>query len=384
MVDNYTFDIAWRHIIGLNFQNEDKEDIETFRKAVSDYTTGLFALTAILNFPGKMLLRRFLKPYRARDYLVSKISKRIDELKQHGPDNSTLSGMVFADSDDDNQKLSKQDIIENVLILLVAGTETTSSTLTSAIFMIGLHNNNKDKDNNQNNVWSKLVQEQQMLCAKFGQHTITKDILSEENAPYLNAVIKETLRIVPVSGTNTREAKVGMELPDNNDDKSSSSSSSTGIPKGAKVFPNIRLTHELDPVFHQNTNNNDDNLHNNKSHMDPITGFKPERWLLSIQDEGEGKGGGGGNMLSSEDFIPFGFGPRRCLGANLAMAEMQVFLALLARNVIDFELLGVGSSTSNNKNKKNDDPIIIEWNPQSIIPKPVDGVPIKATTIVAK
>jgi cytochrome P450 len=52
---------------------------------------------------------------------------------------------------------------------------------------------------------------------------------------------------------------------------------------------------------------------------------------------------------------------RYCLGANLALLEIKVFLALMARKV-DFELLSDR----------------VEWNPATMIPKAADGVMIRA------
>ena len=68
--------------------------------------------------------------------------------------------------------------------------------------------------------------------------------------------------------------------------------------------------------------------------------------------------------------MAFGYGPRYCLGSNLAMAEMKTFLAVLARK-IDFELV---NSTED-----------IEWQKFSIMPKPKDGTLVsvkKMSTII--
>ena len=316
--ESFTLDIAWRQIIGLNLQ-EDEEEIQRFQKAVERYVSGVFSISAYLNLPG-MTLRA---PYRARKYLVSKIEEKIAYLEKNGPDGSTLSAMVFSSDEDSNsnKKLSHDDIIENALILLVAGTETTASTLTSAVFFLGLHPH----------IFEKLVQEQRELISTHGSTKITKKFL--DDCTYLEAVIKETMRIVPLSGVNLRSAEEAVIL----DGKQ--------IPKGANVFCNIRLTHELDPKIPSSTS------------MNPLVDFIPERWL-----DAETKPG--------EDFMPFGTGSRRCIGASLAMAEMRVFLSILARRIDRFELLGDGSAEHNT----------IRWKPASIIPKPLDGVPISATS----
>ena len=91
--------------------------------------------------------------------------------------------------------------------------------------------------------------------------------------------------------------------------------------------------------------------------MDPLVGFKPERWLNS-------------SMKPGGDFMPFGTGSRRCLGASLAMAEMRVFLTTFIRSVDSFDLLCDVSSTKGT----------LLWNPSSIIPKPNGGVSILVRT----
>eukprot|EP00581_Thalassiosira_minuscula_P039987 CAMPEP_0184464176 /NCGR_PEP_ID=MMETSP0740-20130409/56008_1 /TAXON_ID=385413 /ORGANISM="Thalassiosira miniscula, Strain CCMP1093" /LENGTH=100 /DNA_ID=CAMNT_0026838637 /DNA_START=6 /DNA_END=304 /DNA_ORIENTATION=+ len=75
------------------------------------------------------------------------------------------------------------------------------------------------------------------------------------------------------------------------------------VPKGYAVGFNPYITHSLDPIVKE-----DDG-----SHMDVAKGYQPERWL---DDE-----------TKPTEYMPFGVGPRFCLGYNLAMAEMKVFLA---------------------------------------------------------
>jgi len=312
--ESFALDIAWRQILGLNLK-EDEKEIQRFHKAVNRYISGIFSISAYLDIPGKTCL----PPYRARTYLVSKIKERITYLEKNGPDGSTLSAMVFSSDEDTKKKLAHDDIIDNALILLLAGTETTSSTLTSAMFFLGLHPS----------AWKKLVQEQQESILAHGT-TITKSTLDE--CTYLEAVIKETLRMVPISGGNLRRGDETIVL----DGKQ--------IPKGESIFCNIRLTHELDPMILSN------------SSMDPLTDFIPERWLNT-------------KTRPEKDFIPFGIGSRRCLGESLAMMEMRVFISVFARRIDKFELLGVGSEQK-----------AIRWKPTSIIPKPLDGVPISVTS----
>ena len=93
--------------------------------------------------------------------------------------------------------------------------------------------------------------------------------------------------------------------------------------------------------------------------MDVVKGFKPERWLDDKTKPTP--------LPKPTEYMPWGVGPRFCLGYNLAMAEMKVFLALFARKV-DFNLT-------------NTTPDNIEWKKVSIIPKPKDGALISVTSL---
>lgn len=102
---NFTLDVAWRQIPGLNLK---EAEIPSFHQAVNDWVGGFFNFRALL-LPGT----QFTKPGRAYSRLVSLISKKIDELNRNGPDGSTLSAMVFAKDDINGKRLSPQQIIDN-------------------------------------------------------------------------------------------------------------------------------------------------------------------------------------------------------------------------------------------------------------------------------
>ncbi len=58
---------------------------------------------------------------------------------------------------------------------------------------------------------------------------------------------------------------------------------------------------------------------------------------------------------------------RRCVGERLAWVEMKVIMSILARR-IDYELV---NEDSGNK-----------WKPNAFMPRPLDGVLVKATPAV--
>jgi len=304
---NFTLDVAWRQILGLNL---DESEIPAFRQAVNEWIMGLFDLRLMF-----LPITRFTKAGRAKARLVTLIEKRIDELNRTGPDGSTLSAMIFAKDDSDGSRLSRQQVIDNSLLLILAGSETTASTLTAGMLLLGLNPN----------VFQKLKEEQKVL-ATMDAGVLTWSQLDKE-CPYLDVVIKEIMRIKPLAGGGAGRTVLETLVVDG-----------MQIPKGYFVGFNIQLTHANDPAISLPDG----------SHMDVVKGFKPERWLNP--------------STRPSEFLPFGYGPRYCLGANLALAEMKVFLALLARRV-DFDLVNMSKDH-------------VTWQKLSIIPKPEDGAVI--------
>lgn len=320
---DYTLDVAWKQILGLRLADD---EIPTFVQAVDHWVSGIASPRAILGWELEKT-----QAYRSFLYLQDKVNEKIDDLERNGPDGvSTLSGMVFAADDDvpvdDNdeaasgsdvpavrRKLSRKQVVDNAMILILAGSETSASTLTNAMALLGLHPH----------VWDKLVDEQRVVRAKYGE-ALTKEVL-DRDCPYLEAVIKESLRIRPISGGIPRLVTETIVVDGQQ------------IPKGWVVDWSAALSHELDPKTFQPDG----------SHMDVKKGFVPERWL--------------NEATTPVDFVPMGAGPRYCLGSHLAYTEMKVFLALLARN-LDFDL----ASDKDN----------IRWKRMSIIPKIENGVPI--------
>ena len=74
-----------------------------------------------------------------------------------------------------------------------------------------------------------------------------------------------------------------------------------GVEPGTAIAMSILLVHHREDVY-----------------PDPFS-FRPERWL--------------GRKPGTYDWIPFGGGIRRCLGAALAMAEQRVVLTTMARRL---------------------------------------------------
>lgn len=308
---DYTMDIVQNQLLGLKLT---QEEAVVLRERLKEWTKAFFSISQMLQLP--WLVKRS-KPYKAKLYIQSKLDQKIDSLLEKGPDTSTLSNMMYAvDEVNNSAKLSREEVMENALLLVLAGSETSAGTLTLAMLLLGV---NPDK-------YSKLVQEQEQVVKQHGAQ-LTQAILDKE-CPYLDAVVKETLRIGPVTGGFPRRVKETFVVD------------GVQIPKDWGVFAGYRLTHELDPVA----------ALPGDAHMDVYRGFQPDRWLKA--------------ETTPSDYVPFGVGPRFCLGYNLAMMEMKVFLAVLARRTTSFELANYPAALKQP----------VKWNPYTIMPRPKDGV----------
>ncbi|KAI8139343.1 cytochrome P-450 cyp509A1 [Fennellomyces sp. T-0311] len=177
--------------------------------------------------------------------------------------------------------LSDQDLRANLVTFFMAGHDTTASALSSAIYHLAV---NQDIQ--------KRAREHVVNALGDDSRDIVPTSEQSLKMPYINMIIKETLRINPPAGeTSLRAAAHDIEL------------AGTVIPKGTVVFAEMYELH-----------------HNPTIWKDPET-FNPERFAP----------GGEAEKLGNAAWLTFGSGPRQCLGMNFSLAEQRVFLPMLLR-----------------------------------------------------
>ncbi|XP_023292296.2 probable cytochrome P450 12d1 proximal, mitochondrial [Lucilia cuprina] len=207
---------------------------------------------------------------------VNETLKQIEEKQKNGDDNQEVYSVL--------EKLLVRDEKLAVIMamdMLIAGVDTTSVTLISILLCLA---KNPDK--------------QQKLREEILKVMPTKDtVLNESNTknlPYLRAVIKESMRYFP-NGTGSSRKPVNDVIL-----------SGYRIPKGSNVVLNFNCLLKDEAFFPQPDK------------------FLPERWL---RDENNKK-----DKLDPFSYLPFGVGPRICVGKRLAELEMEVVLLKLLRN----------------------------------------------------
>ena len=139
------------------------------------------------------------------------------------------------------------------------------------------------------------------VFAMLGQHPdVHKKLVEEvdalEKSPLLDQVIKESLRLYPPIHIGNRRVAEKIEFAEGK------------IPAGERMFYSIYLTHR-DPEIWENAEQ-----------------FCPERFAH-------------GRKTPPMSYIPFGGGPRACIGAAFGQAEARVVLAHLLKH-FTFEFTG--------------------------------------------
>ncbi len=131
--------------------------------------------------------------------------------------------------------------------------------------------------------WERLVHNPAALDAYV---SAVRDGDEETRSEWTEAVIHESMRSRPVIPIIGRRITVPWQL------------GPYGVPAGTPVSMSILLLHHRPDLY-----------------PDPFS-YRPERWL--------------GHKPGTYEWIPFGGGIRRCLGAALAMAEQRVVLESMA------------------------------------------------------
>jgi cytochrome P450 len=197
------------------------------------------------------------------DILSMLVAARFEDARADSGSAPGTSSHPFAvrGSLEDGSQMSDAELRDQLMTLLMAGHETTATGLAWAFDLL--------------------------FRAPDKMERLREEVTARDGNDYLDAVVKETLRIRPVVPFVGRELREESEL------------GGYALPAGTVVMPAIYLAHTRPEV-----------------HPKPYE-FRPERFL----DQ------------SPETFgwIPFGGGTRRCIGAAFAELEMRVVLSTILR-----------------------------------------------------
>ncbi|KAK7793314.1 hypothetical protein R5R35_011522 [Gryllus longicercus] len=212
----------------------------------------------------------------AFDYFYDVAEKYVDEAVAKQKTNPDKEPSIL-------ERLMKEDPrVAKVMAsdMLFGGVDTTSHLAASLLFHLAKYPN----------VQRKVGEEvRRVLPAK--RSPVTEDAM--EQMTYLKACLKESLRVFPIAMGNIRETQKDIVLSDYQ------------VPKGVDVF----LCHMV--------------MSHDEQHYPRPMAFEPERWL---------RGGPQAHTAHPFTTMPFGFGPRTCVGRRFAELEVLTLVAKVLRN----------------------------------------------------
>ncbi|KAL9328781.1 hypothetical protein ACSQ67_003784 [Phaseolus vulgaris] len=241
-----------------------------------------------------------------RDYLNLKVYRSFQDASLL----RFLVDMRGADVDD-------RQLRDDLMTMLVAGHETTAAVLTWAVFLLA-----------QNP--SKMKKAQAEVDSVLGAEKPTFESL--KNLQYIRLIIVEALRLYPQPPLLIRRSLKSDVLPGGH----KGDKDGYAIPAGTDLFISVY------------------NLHRSPYFWDRPHEFEPERFLVQNKNE-EIEGWSGfdpsrspgalypNEIISDFAFLPFGGGPRKCVGDQFALMESTVALTMLLQN-FDVELKGTPES----------------------------------------
>ena len=273
------FDLIGDLSFGENFGCLDTGDYVPFVRATESISKELTFMQMFIYYRLQKVKQLFMPKgvAGARFQNVKRAMDTVDRRINRETDRKDFLYYILAANDE--KGMSRAEINVNAFSLSIAGSESTATLLSGATFYLLTHRH----------IYAILVKE--IRTAFKSEDEIT--LASTNKLEYLEAVLSESLRLYPpVAGTLPRQVPPGGETIDGG-----------YVPAGTSVGVNhFSCFHHPQNFYRAND-------------------FLPERWLPGIRDAAPFENDNRACMQ------PFSFGPRNCLGKNLARAEMRLVLA---------------------------------------------------------
>jgi cytochrome P450 len=267
-----------RIVLGTVFDADAESEVKIMERALTQLLEEMaFRFRRPVMVPDWVPLpsnRRYLKAIGEIDGVVERLLKvRRDNGTQGRSD--YLSSLLEA-SDVEGKPLSPQQIRDEAVTVLLAGHETTALTMTWALYLLARHPE----------IQSRVVAEVRTL---LGDRSATSADM--QGLSLTHGVILESMRLYPAGWVFGREATEDCEI------------AGYHCPKGTTIMILPWVLHR-DSRYYENADR-----------------FDPDRWLAGLAQR-----------LPRYGFIPFGGGPRICIGNSLAMLETTLSLATILQH----------------------------------------------------
>jgi len=263
-----TIRIVAKSLFDVDMSGELAQPIFEAMRELQDMQGAINILPTWIPTPAELRRR---KAIRAMDKLIYRI---IEERQAGGADTGDLLSMLVAARDENGEPMDKRQIRDEAVTLFLAGHETTANALNWTWVLLS-----------QNpEIEAKLHEEIDRVLA--GRLPTLADL---EHLPYTERVIKESMRLYPpvwsVGRVAIKDVQIGDYL----------------ISKDMRVAINTYIPHHS-PEF-----------------WDEPERFDPERFSPERE-----------SSIPRYAYLPFGGGPRVCIGNHFAMMEAKLILATIA------------------------------------------------------
>jgi cytochrome P450 len=262
-----SLDIIMRLVFGV----EEDIPMDRGRKVLSDSTEAIHPLIVFFPSLQKNWFPLWRKYDKARSIMYQWTDELMEERRLRGSRAGDVLSVLMNARDENGTPVSRDYIHTELNSVLSAGHETTATALAWALYELSLHPD----------VLAKLRAELENLEGGLNPEKLLI-------APYLGAVVYETIRLHPILAECARIPMQPMEILGRR------------IEAGQSLVVSIVNIHH-DPLLYPEPNT-----------------FRPERFLE--------------RNYNIFEFLPFGGGHRRCMGAGLAEYSLRIALAEMAMN----------------------------------------------------
>ncbi|KIO34085.1 hypothetical protein M407DRAFT_16998 [Tulasnella calospora MUT 4182] len=243
---------------------------------------------------------QLVKEKRAAILAEASVSGNLEKKQFKGKDIlSVIIKANMATDVKDTERMSDQEVMDQISTMLVAGHETTSTSLSWLLYDLA--------HPKYQSIQSKLREE--LLSVETDRPS-----MEEINAlPYLDAVVRETLRKNSVLDTTARIATKDDVIPLAKPfvDRRGVERKEIRIKRGEQIALNITAVNRDKDIWGEDSFE-----------------FKPERWL---EEKAQHKSTEIPGVFSS--LLTFLGGPRACIGYRFALYEMKVIIFVMLRHV---------------------------------------------------